>query len=275
MAVQATNYDSTKDYNLAEIADTYHPNLLVNGDFKIWQRGETVTVQGGGKSYTADMWEIRNQKTSSAQMIHQKTDEGKGTGFGFPGLGSMRIYQWLPIEEMRQYDGQYMTRVWSVNKQVHSETFLLNLSASDGTIEGDKWRAFYYLSNSNDVLNYAALYPGKIAYPHVEEDDAIALLRCKRFFIKGTFPAIVSYRNSNAHLSYICRIYFDNMRETPTCGSLQVAGYNESASTIVNNSFYGGVQVYNGVVVCFPVFSQNIQAEANLWADIQLSCEPL
>ena len=157
-------------------------NLLINGDFKIWQRGDAFTIQGnGGKSYTADMWEIRNQRNSAAQMVHQKTDEGKGTGFGFPGLSSMRIYQWLPIEEMRQYDGQYMTRVWSVNKQVHSETFLLNLSASDGTIEGDKWRAFYYLSNSDDVLNYAALYPGKIAYPHVEEDDATALLRCQEW----------------------------------------------------------------------------------------------
>ena len=167
---------------LAKIESVYRPNLLVNGDFKIWQRGEAITIQGnGGKAYTADMWEIRNQRTSSAQMIHQKTDEGKGTGFGFPGLGSMRIYQWLPIEEMRQYDGRYMTRVWSVNKQVHSETFLLNLSASDGTIEGDKWRAFYYLSNSDDVLNYAALYPGKIAYSHFEEDDATALLRCQEW----------------------------------------------------------------------------------------------
>lgn len=188
-------------------------NLLINGDFKIWQRGEAITVQGsGGKSYTADMWEIRNQRNSAAQMVHQKADEGKGTGFGFPGLGSMRIYQWLPIEEMRQYDGKHMTRVWSVNKKVYSETFLLNLSASDGTIEGGKWRAFYYLSNSNDVLNYAALYPGKIAYPHVEEDDAIALLRCKEWV--EVLP-IQFYGFANAGIQVFLE-YIINMKDVPT-----------------------------------------------------------
>lgn len=216
MAIQATNYDKDKEYLIAEIKDVPYQNLLINGDFKIWQRGEAITVQGnGGKSYTADMWEIRNQRNSAGQMVHQKTDEGKGTGFRFPALGSMRIYQWFPIEEMRKYDGQYMTRVWSVNKQVHSETFLLNLSVSDGTIEGDKWRAFYYLSNSNDVLNYAALYPGKIAYSHVEEDDATALMRCQeyeRFY--ETLLITISYDYNEQKFQAVAN--FPKMKDIPT-----------------------------------------------------------
>lgn len=238
-------------------------NLLVNGDFKIWQRGEAITVQGnGGKSYTADMWEIRNQRNSAAQMVHQKTDEGKGTGFRFPGLGSMRIYQWFPIEKMRQYDGQYMTRVWSVNKQVHSETFLLNLSASDGAIEGDKWRAFYYLSNSDDVLNYAALYPGKIAYPHVEEDDAIALLRCQGYH---RILPIQFYGFANAGIQVFLE-YIINMKDIPT-----VTLTNGTLSNLTNvrvNKVDKNRLRLSGVVTREGMYSM-------LDGKAEVSCEPL
>lgn len=251
-------------------------NLLINGDFKIWQRGEAFTIQGnGGKAYTADMWEIRNQRTSSAQMIHQKTDEGKGTGFGFPGLGSMRIYQWLPIEEMRQYDGKYMTRVWSVNKQVHSETFLLNLSASNGTIEGDKWRAFYYLSNSDDVLNYAALYPGKIAYPHFEEDDATALARCQKFFIRKGISTVPYYKyGSGEDLRLGGEI--PSMESVPTVNITGCFSFDNTSavntirsvtSTYVSDTFYLDARV---------VFAKPMHP--NCYGVIlicEISCEPL
>lgn len=257
-------------------------NLLINGDFKIWQRGEAFTIQGnGGKAYTADMWEIRNQRTSSAQMIHQKTDEGKGTGFGFPGLGSMRIYQWLPIEEMRQYDGKYMTRVWSVNKKVYSETFLLNLSASDGTIEGDKWRAFYYLSNSNDVLNYAALYPGKIAYPHVAEDDATAMMRCLRYLYKGQLTGVMYGNASTSDYWYSgVSVYPLEMASTPTVtydlisipniGTLQSSSI---VSTAITTRYLGGtIRVNTGRTsviqpTTYPLYPLTLR--------FTLSCEPL
>lgn len=257
-------------------------NLLINGDFKIWQRGEAFTIQGnGGKAYTADMWEIRNQRTSSAQMIHQKTDEGKGTGFGFPGLGSMRIYQWLPIEEMRQYDGKYMTRVWSVNKKVYSETFLLNLSASDGTIEGDKWRAFYYLSNSNDVLNYAALYPGKIAYPHVAEDDATAMMRCLRYLYKGQLTGVMYGNASTSDYWYSgVSVYPLEMASTPTVtydlisipniGTLQSSSI---VSTAITTRYLGGtirVNIGRTSVIqptTYPLYPLTLR--------FTLSCEPL
>lgn len=244
---------------LAKIESVYRPNLLVNGDFKIWQRGEAITVQGnGGKSYTADMWEIRNQRNSAAQMVHQKTDEGKGTGFRFPGLGSMRIYQWFPIEEMRKYDGQYMTRVWSVNKQVHSETFLLNLSVSDGTIEGDKWRAFYYLSNSDDVLNYAALYPGKIAYLHVEEDYATALMRCLPYY-RRVYMGYTAYALSNTFSMISAQSIAPMLNDSPTIKTnvgnrtnVGVAKYTYDASGALiltaTASAAGAIQIYNEIV---------------------------
>lgn len=244
---------------LAKIESVYRPNLLVNGDFKIWQRGDAFTIQGnGGKSYTADMWEIRNQRTSSAQVLHKKIDDGKGIGFGFPGLGSMRIYQWLPIEKMRQYDGQYMTRVWSVNKQVHSETFLLNLSASDGTIEGDKWRAFYLLSNSDDVLNYAALYPGKIAYPHVEEDYATALMRCLPYY-RRVYMGYTAYALNDTFSMISAQSIAPMVNDSPTITTnvgnrtnVGVTNYTYDASGALiltaKASAAGAIRIYNEIV---------------------------
>ena len=162
---------------LAKTESIYKPNLLINGDFKVWPRGESFTIQPSQTNKTAAMWQLQNQRETAAQIFHQTTDEGKGTGFGFPGLSSMRIYQWLPIEVMKPYEGKKMTRIWSVNKQVSKEEFTLDLTEN---INGDYWRAFYYLSSSNDVLNFAGLYEGSVD-THFIEDDAIALTRCMEY----------------------------------------------------------------------------------------------
>lgn len=274
MAIQATNYDKDKEYLIAEIKDVPYQNLLINGDFKINQRGQT-TYYANGTSwlYTVDMWRINNHSKlymNDGYIRFHKVDSNQQASINQVVKTEGKS---ITVIKVKEINGTATVRFGNstVSKTITQKgIFTIKNDVPISSVAIDLVTNGHYID-----IEYIDLFEGDIAYPHVEEDDAIALTRCKRFFIKGTFPAIVSYRNSNSHLSYICRIYFDKMREIPTCGSLQVAGYNESASIITNNSFYRAVQVYNGVVTCFPVFSQNIQAEANLWADIQLSCEPL
>jgi hypothetical protein len=57
-------------------------NRLINGDFRIWQRGTSLTYTGG--AYTADMW-IIEPRSSQSCTISQSTDVPTGEGHGFSG----------------------------------------------------------------------------------------------------------------------------------------------------------------------------------------------
>ena len=52
------------DYNaLANLPTISNPNLLINGDFQIWQRGESFS--NISNKYTADRWMIKNAKSNT------------------------------------------------------------------------------------------------------------------------------------------------------------------------------------------------------------------
>jgi hypothetical protein len=57
-------------------------NRMINGDFRIWQRGTSITTTGGG--YTADMW-IIEPRSSQSCTISQSTDVPSGQGFEYSG----------------------------------------------------------------------------------------------------------------------------------------------------------------------------------------------
>ena len=59
MAIRATNYDETQEYDVAEMGDLCNDNLLINSDFRnpINQRGKTsYTWKLGSYGYTIDRW---------------------------------------------------------------------------------------------------------------------------------------------------------------------------------------------------------------------------
>ena len=62
----AKSYADTVGTNTLNSAKTYanttfsNPNLLINGDFQVWQKGESFNAAG----YTADRW--RNAQTNTA-----------------------------------------------------------------------------------------------------------------------------------------------------------------------------------------------------------------
>jgi hypothetical protein len=57
-------------------------NRLINGDFRIWQQGTSITTTGGG--YTADMW-IIEPRSSQSTTISQSTDVPTGEGHAYSG----------------------------------------------------------------------------------------------------------------------------------------------------------------------------------------------
>lgn len=61
----------TKEYVDTSIASFSNPNLLINGDFQIWQRGESFS--NIENQYTADRWLIKNAKAKTS-LVEMSTD---------------------------------------------------------------------------------------------------------------------------------------------------------------------------------------------------------
>lgn len=50
------NLKARFDANDASLSERTNPNLLINGDFQIWQRGTSFNATSGNNTYTADRW---------------------------------------------------------------------------------------------------------------------------------------------------------------------------------------------------------------------------
>lgn len=76
MPINASNYDGSEVYNIAELSDINNENILINGDFQVWQRGTYFPTSESGQ-YTADRWRTfvesgtLNISNSSGRMLVQ------------------------------------------------------------------------------------------------------------------------------------------------------------------------------------------------------------
>lgn len=177
----------------------YKPNLLINGDFKVNQRGQTSYSSTG---YTLDMWRTVNASVAIGDdgIIVSSQDQ---TGYF--------------NQKMKLSDGSY-TSVLNVE--------IISGSAShyaDGaTIENGKlatginvFRADGALTqygirlepNSSVKIKYADLFEGDIAYAHVKEDEATALMRCQHYVLAIPQVSIARY-SYRAGISYFSGFVF-------------------------------------------------------------------
>jgi hypothetical protein len=179
-------------------------NLLVNGDFQIWQRGEHFVGNNSIKEF-ADMWKFWiDVPTSGIDCV--KEDTGKGNGFTWFGSVGSIIYI-LPDEDFKTLKGKTVTIEYAINKG--------EPKTITKTVDNKKIIDMNFGLNVGDVLNYVRLNEGNIAYPHQKEDKAIALMRCKYEVLNlndGDSYTICQYANgSNAKF-----VVWNTFRETPS-----------------------------------------------------------
>lgn len=213
MAVNVQNYKKltgkgtgeAKEYTVAEIADVYHPNLLVNGDFQINQRGQTTYTFNGEEwfQYFLDLWCVFGYTGN----IDVKEN-------GLAVYGNTMITQFVPKNEIKI--GETYTVYFSINdeskivkKIIGGETFddarlQYRLSSNGNHIFGFKL--------NNETINWARVYEGDIAYPHVKNSYQDDLMECQRKirYVYGTAP-VPGYRNGNLAQYFLhCYIGMDS-----------------------------------------------------------------
>lgn len=263
MAINATNYDGTKDYKIAEVGDVYHPNLLVNGDFQVNQRGKDYYDTETGWAYGVDMWKsiYCNIGTGVENVIVVKSDSGymqqKLSG---PVSGDITVSVNVPYITKGEFE-IYLeggtsdeTRLVVKGTGIFSHTFK---SVSNATTLSIAFNGFY------GNIDYIDLFEGSIAYPHVKESYALAMTRCLPWIETGNY---VAYKEGHAYImgfNYRCK-----KMSTPTI----TFGTGANADGVVSGTF---TAVSQNIDSCPFIRHDGSVINGQITLPTTISCEPL
>jgi len=156
------------------VPPTTFQNLLVNGNFDIWQNGTTITDPNpdaaGTAGYTADQWRAGRGTDATGMSVSRQTDVPASPGFRFSAkvqrtaadVSTQQINIFQPVETARakQLQGQYVTfSAWlkiGANFSGSGSTLLVRIFTGTGTDEGS-WNTYTgqvtLLSTNTPALN--------------------------------------------------------------------------------------------------------------------------
>ena len=180
-----------------------NPNLLINGGFTVWQRGESFTIPrtgyGTGK-YTADRWRVwANPDSTGGNITVTRADDGLHVEASGAGIATYRFEE----AEVKKLSGKTVMLSQSVDGVVSSAvrsfptTGILNVALPvSGTI------------------NWIKLELGEEATPYVPKGYGEELLACMRYYqVTGNIflPGYITV--GGASCSYVPPV---PLRTTPT-----------------------------------------------------------
>lgn len=207
---QLANYLGTKFSN---------PNLLINPNFKINQRGSTTYTTG----YTVDRWRISNATLNATTMTLSSSNssggtllqylEGSNAGAFTVTLNAISVtgavyFSWK--------DGTTYKRGATITKGINTYTF----SVSSLTCVGIE-----VATGASVQLDYMKLEEGSVATHFIEPNKADELLKCQRYYEKmevllGRLVINTSQNFSTSYKSKFYRVlngsYRAEKRTTPT-----------------------------------------------------------
>lgn len=225
---QLANYLGTKFSN---------PNLLINPDFKINQRGATSYEQQG---YSVDRWKIWNVTvTPNANGgITVKNDKYTDTG---------TFLQYL--ENATEGDSTLSCYVTSVSGTVtmvaddNSQVILKQGLNVVHTGKSTKTFTIFLNRGTSITLKWVKLEQGKVATAYIVPNPAEELVKCKRYY---DFSVLHFYGvcNSNGSLNEDLVLY-RHFRTSPTFSTNATYSKNVTVSTLaLKGSNDGGYYLY-------------------------------
>lgn len=237
---QLANYLGTKFSN---------PNLLINPDFKINQRGATNYEQQG---YSVDRWKIWNVTvTPSANGgITVKSDKYSDTG---------NILQYL--ENATEGDSTLSCYVTSVSGTVtmvaddDSQVILKQGLNVVHTSKSTKTFTIFLNRGTSITLKWVKLEQGKVATEFIAPNYAEEILKCQRFYVVLE-SSLAGYGANNAiYIPFARGVYMRNSRNVIFKGNnkqtfLRVNGTGKQISFSTTNGYANNqyVRVYTNPV---------------------------
>lgn len=190
-----------------KVATLSNPNLLINGGFAVWQRGESFTFARtgyGGGGYAADRWRVwANADGTGGNIVVTKAADGMHVESDGAAFMAYRF----EAEDLARLNGKSLTLSYSKNGVVTSQA--LSLSGNVFSIP--------LLSSAGTVtLNWVKLEIGEEATPYVPKGYGEELLACMRYYqVTGAAFCAGYITAQTASFTYTMPT---PMRTTPTIG---------------------------------------------------------
>ena len=199
-----------------------NPNLLINPDFKINQRGATNYTSNG---YTVDRWKINSGtvKTSSSgitvtlnskgQFIQQFENTLSGT--------------YTATIKVTSITGDCILFIGSHSLQLNKAgTFTIT---ENGSIAGI---SLYKSTAGTCTINveYIKLEQGSVSTPFVAPDYATELTKCQRYFMY--LPSSMTGYRFNTEIY----VYIENLDKMRTDGTIGITGNNDDTNLLFGNN---------------------------------------
>lgn len=237
-------------------SNTSNPNLLINSNFAINQRGETSYNSAG---YCVDRWRIY------PELLISVVDDG--IQMSYSGTSFSQILQ--PIDRpMNELSGKVVTASCSVNGTIYTLTATLSTSMGnvnkvipslgDFTIRysssmGTYYVGFYetYATNPThkvNTINWVKLEYGDTATEYIPPDPATELARCLRYGVWASLSNLPFSGNGTNNVQIAVPVPV-GLRTNPTATSVTVPTYvGQGRSGIAFETFPIGNLLNNNMV---------------------------
>lgn len=221
-----------------EVEEVYsNPNLLINGDFQIWQRGEIFSACQNDKYYP-DRWQYFADNITSCTM--KKVEEGisfistKNEG------GWAIIYQPLETELFNKLKGKTVTQSWLENGVQFEKTFTIPEIWARDIVNIPIART------DSTIIQNVKLELGSIATPFVPRHYTEELVLCKRYFQIVNIAETNPYYNNRQYTGVDLTV---EMRAQPTRVYTSLFEVNKDITSDINviyiNKWHAGIIVFN------------------------------
>lgn len=259
-----------------------NPNLLINGDFQVNQRGQSRYEISNVWTYTFDMWRghgwmsiektengikiQNNSDVKSPQWFNQKLEKSKNGTFTL----SVKVISKsgkaiAKFESTNTLIGQIELSVGDNVLTVNAEDLLsITIEVGGSTTYGD------YIE-----LEYIDLFEGSVAWKHLKEDYATALMRCEDYVQKIEEIKLVEFSSGANSQSFFKLI--KKMKSEPSFIKTSVRLYEIStaAETTINSYSIlkesGYDNLYNCAINHSSASTKNLRTKITCIA----TCEPM
>ena len=213
-----------------------NPNLLINPDFKINQRGESA-YSSTKTVYTVDRWAISNAKVSVNSDSSVTASSLDSIGYFKQHVESISYGKHTYSIYVQAITGT--VRAFYVNKDskdVELGTLKLGLNTFVSADDGFKTLFMHIADDSSVTLKYAKVEQGTVATHFVAPNLADELVKCKRFTQYydsiPCIPGVLFVSNTTVATSGwlpLYQILSPSMRVDPTISAGSVTANNGSS----------------------------------------------
>ena len=267
---QLANYLGTKFSN---------PNLLINPDFKINQRGKAEYTSDGTVRYTVDRWRSLslNVKTDTNGILLSADSQNDDGGFIAQELEKSIDLETLFTLKVGSVTGSIVVSVMDSASNGNNLNITTSGIYSIGLASQAKKVIIQVTKGSSCKIEWAKLEQGSIATPFVAPNPAEELVKCERFL--QIIPEIyfIPYASTRTAFSSNGQYYQSagglfpvEMRTNPTITYSNIHKANdevisEQVKSVDSNKYGIGLVVIGNNVDYYTLRMENIIADAEIY----------